>query len=150
MRKRCMRRKVVPMPPQGLRRPLAACQLRELGLVHNQHLDAMKKNEAGEAILWNWVSAVLTWSRAAELLQAGVPEMAQQLELAAQLVERYGLTGQVALQGTDYALAKEGVGVMDQLAELVDQPTATAAALWSQRRIKELQAGKRRPEGMTA
>jgi hypothetical protein len=150
MRKRCMRRKVVPMPPRGLRPRLAADQVRDLGLAHVVNLDTIARGEADEALLWQWVGGVLTWSRVADLLQAGAPEMRDQLVLAAQLVERYGSTGRVVFTGPEYQRAKEGIGVMDQLAEVVDRPTAVAAAEWSERRLNTLQAGNRRTEGITA
>ena len=79
----------------------------------------------------------------AELLQTGEPEMREQLELASTLIERYGRTGRVLFTGTEYQLAKTGVEVMDQLAEIVDKPTAVIAAEWSERKVNELEAGCR-------
>lgn len=142
-RKRCNRRIVLPMPPRGLRPWLDAAQVRDLGLAHSVNLDAIARGEADEAILWQWVGGILTWSRVADLLQAGVPEMQAQLELAHRVIERYGRTERVGFSGPDYQAARAGVQVMDLLAELVDKPTAIAAAEWSERRVNELAPAER-------
>lgn len=88
---------------------------------------------------------MLTWSKVAELLRVGEPEMRTQLELASTLVERFGRTGRVLFTGEEYQL-KDGVGVMDQLAELVDRPTAVIAAEWSERKVNELSESCRQRE----
>lgn len=142
-RKRCNRRIVLPMPPRGLRPRLDTAQVRDLGLAHSVNLDAIARGEADEAILWQWVGGILTWSRLADLLQAGVPEMQAQLELAHRVIERYGRTGRVGFSGPDYQAARAGVLVMDLLAEQVDKPTAIAAAEWSERRVNELAQAER-------
>lgn len=142
-RKHCRRRAIAPKPPRGLRPRLAPDQVRDLGLAHVVNLDAIARGEANEALLWQWVGGVLTWSRVAELLQAGVPEMQAQLELAHRVIERYGRTGRVGFSGPDYQAARAGVQVMDLLAELVDKPTAIAAAEWSERRVNELAQAER-------
>lgn len=128
------------MPPRGLRPKLATDQVRDLSLVHNVNLDAVATGQATETTLWHLVEAALTWSKVAELLQAGAPEMRVQLELASAMVERYGRTGRVLFTGTEYQIAKDGVVVMDQLAEMVDKPTALIAVAWSERRVSELEA----------
>jgi hypothetical protein len=149
-RKHCGRRAITPLPPRGLRPRLTADQVCKLGVAHSLALKEIAEGNATEATLWEWVGGTLTWSRVAELLQAGAPEMRDQLDLAAQLVERYGRTGRVVFTGPEYQRAKDGVGVMDQLAEMVDLPTAAAAADWSEQRISQLQAGTARPERQTA
>lgn len=138
-RKHTRRRVIVPLPPKGLRPKLQADQVTDLALVHNANLDAIAKGAADETTLWHLVEAALTWSKVAELLQAGEPEMRIQLELASTLVERYGRTGRVLFTGTEYQVAKEGVQVMDQLAEIVDRPTAVKAADWSEAKVDDLQ-----------
>jgi hypothetical protein len=140
MRKQCKRRSIVPLPPRGLRPRLAADQVRDLGLAHVVNLDAIAHDQANEATLWQWIGGVLTWSRVAEQLRAGVPEMQQQVDLATRLVVRHRRTGRVGFSGEDYQLAKEGLQVMDQLAEMVDRPTAVAAAEWSERKVNQLAA----------
>ena len=137
-RKRCHRRAVVPLAPRGLRPKLAREQVTELGVCHMATLDDIAKGRGTEKTLWDMVGAVFTWSRVAERLQAGVPEMAPQLELATRLVERYGRTGLVVFRGVEYQLAKLGIDVMDQLAEIVDKPTAQAAADWSEASVQAL------------
>lgn len=133
-RKRCHRRVVVPLPPRGLRPKLTRDQLQDLGLAHMVNLDTLAKGEADEATLWQWVGGCLTWSRVADLLQVGQAEMTEQLQLVAAVVERYGRTGRAVFTGPEYQLAKAGVGYMDDLAAIVDKPTAIAAAEWSEAR----------------
>jgi hypothetical protein len=139
-RKRCRRQPIVPMPPRGLRPKLTHGQVTELALAHITNLDLISKGQADEEVLWQMVAGVLTWSRVAELLDMGVAEMAPQLELATRVVERYGRTGKVGFSGTEYQVAKLGVEVMDALAEVVDQPTASAAADWSEEQVNLLAA----------
>lgn len=140
MRKRCHRRVTVPMPPRGLRPKLGADQLTDLALVHLQTLDEVARGKATEQTLWELVGAALTWSRTADLLDLGQDEMRAQLELATRVVERFGATGRVGFTGLEYQVAKRGVTVMDRLAELVDRPTAVAAAEWGEARLNELVA----------
>jgi hypothetical protein len=98
-------------------------------------------------MLWSFAGGVFTWSRVAELLQAGEPEMLEQLQVCERLIERYHRTGRVAFDGPDYQAAKRGVDVMDQLAELADRPTAIAAAEWSEAKVNQLcaQSTQREP-----
>jgi len=135
---------VLPVPPAGLRPRLKLDQVTDLSMVHNANLDAIAKGIAGEDVLWDWVGSVFTWSKAAELLQAGVPEMLEQLRLATELIERYARTGRIAFDGPGYQLAKDGVAAMDQLAEIIDRPNALAAADWSERKVNALAAECRR------
>ena len=137
-RKHTPRRRITPLPPRGLRPRLTREQLLDLGLAHAFNLDAIARGEAGEPMLWDYAGAVFTWSRVAILLDRGVPEMAEQLGLSARLIERYGRTGRVLFTGGDYQLAKDGLDVMDQLAALVDRPTAIAAANWSEYKLGQL------------
>jgi hypothetical protein len=138
MRKRCHRRPITPVPPRGLRPKLASDQVRDLAMCHNVNLDAIARGTADEATLWQWAGGVFTWGRVADLLQVGQPEMQIQLQLAGAVLERYGRTGRVGFTGAEYQCAKTGVLVMDQLAELVDRPTAIAAAEWSEAKISAL------------
>jgi hypothetical protein len=140
VRKRCNRRRIVPVPPRGLRPKLDRGQLRDLALSHVVNLDAIAKGQADEDILWQWVGGILTWSRVADKLQIGGIEMTFQVELAIRLVERYRRTGRILFDGLDYQQAKVGVEVMDLLAEEVDVIVATEAADWSEARIERMSA----------
>ncbi len=142
MRKRCHRRVIVPMAPRGLRPKLDRSQLQDLALVHLANLDAIAKGQADGATLWDAVAAAFTWSRAAQLMDIGQPEMAAQLHMLERVLERYQRTGRVGFAGPEYQLAKDGVEVMDELARLVDLPTAIAAAAWSEARIDAIRAGQ--------
>lgn len=139
-RKRCQRRVRVPLPPRGLRPRLDGTQVRDLALAHIVNLDTIARGEADECVLWQMVGGVLTWSRTADLLGVGIEEMRTQLETATRVVERYGRTGRIGYSGTEYQAAKLGVQVMDDLAEIVDQHTALAAAEWSENRVNLLAA----------
>lgn len=132
---------------RGLRPRLVADQLLDLGLVHASNLDLIASGAGTEALLWDCVASVLTWSRVAEVLVAAkvitddaVTLMTEQLQLVERMVARYGRTQRVAFDGLDYQLAKSGLDVMDQLARIVDRPTAVAAADWSEMRVKQMEA----------
>lgn len=124
----------------SLRRTLTRQQITELGLAHVTNLGLISKGEADESVLWQWVGGILTWMRVAQLLGLGEPEMNAQAELGARVLQRYGRTGRVLFTGPDYQLAKDGVEVMDQLAEAVDPRTASAAADWSEALVNSLAA----------
>lgn len=139
-RKRCQRRVLPALPPRGLRPKLQPDQVTDLALAHLTNLDLISKGKASEEELWQMVGGVLTWSKAAELLGQGIPEMQAQLELATRVVERYGRTGRIGFSGVEYQAAKLGVDVMDALASAVDKPTAIAAAEWGEREVNKLSA----------
>lgn len=124
--------------PRAFRPKLNADQRRDLALLHISNLDAIAMGQATEDNLWQWVGGVLTWSKCAELLELGTDEMFQQIELATRIVNRYRETGRVLFTGPDYQLAKEGVGVMDALADLADQPTASRAADWGEATLQKM------------
>lgn len=126
--------------PRAFRPRLDASQRRDLGLCHIEALDSIVRGEANEQTLWDWVGSVLTWSKTAELLSTGVEEMTLQLDLATRLINRYRATGRIGFTGPDLQLAKVGVMVMDELATITDQPTASQAADWSEAMLAKLSA----------
>lgn len=117
---------------------LDAGQRRDLGLAHMVNLDTIARGEADEAVLWQVVGGVLTWSRVADKLDRGLEEMALQVDLVMRLVDRYGRTGVVQFAGEDYELAKTGTVVMDLLAVDVDRFTAIEAANWSELQVERM------------
>lgn len=132
---------------RGLRPRLVPDQLIDLGLVHASNLDLIASGGGTEKLLWDAVAGVLTWSKVAEMLVAAkviepdaVDLMAEQIAMTERMVARYGRTGRVAFDGADYQLAKAGIEVMDQLARIVDRPTAVIAADWSEMRVKQMEA----------
>lgn len=139
-RKHSHRRAVIPQPPRGLRKKLTSQQVRDLSLVHHVNLDAIAMGDANELTLWHAVAGALAWSGVATMLRHREAKMAQQLAVLEALVTRYGRTGRILFTGPEYQLAKAGVRLMDDLAELVDEPTALAAADWSEARIGQLKA----------
>ena len=72
--------------PRAFRPRLDASQQRDLAMCHIVNLDAIASGQAGPGMLWDWIGSVLTWVRAAQLGGAGVPEMAEQLEVAVRLI----------------------------------------------------------------
>lgn len=127
--------------PRAFRPKLRHDQVRDLAMVHLVNLDAIAHGQGTPDLLRDVVESIFTWSRVAELLQAGVPEMRAQLEMAEQLIERFKRTGRVGFNGAEYQLAKDGIGYMDQLAEIVDQRTAIEAADWSEHHLAGLRHG---------
>lgn len=124
--------------PRAFRPKLSRAQIRDLAMAHLVNLDAIATGQADAGILWQMVGGVLTWSFVSTRLQIGEEEMKQQLELALSMLDRFKRTGRVLFTGPEYQLAKVGVDVMDQLAELVDQHTACEAADESERLIGEM------------
>jgi hypothetical protein len=118
--------------PRGMRPRLTRQQRLHLALAHNTNLDAIQRGQAGDDELWHVVGGVLTWWAVALDLQQLEAELLEQLQLAARLLERRGRTGRVLFTGPDYQTAKAGVMAMDELADMVDQPTAGRAADWSE------------------
>ena len=124
--------------PRAFRPKLVPDQVRDLALAHVVNLDAIATGQAGEDILWQQLGGTFTWSRVAELLGMGAPEMAEQVRLMEQVVQRFRATGRVLFTGPEYQLAKHGLQVMDLLAALVDRPTAIAAASWGENRMNHM------------
>lgn len=108
-----------------------------------QNLDLISRGTASQDEVWHLVEQALTWSRVAQLLGQGEPEMAEQVTVATQVVQRYQRTGRVGFSGLEYSAAKRGIDVMDELARLVDQPTASQAVAWSEGQVARLQRNVR-------
>lgn len=125
---------------RGLRPKLDHAQLRDLALVHAANLDTICNGGGTNAVLYDIVAGVLTWSRVAELLGTGVDEMTEQLQMVERVVARYIKHKRVAFDGVDYQIAKRGLDIMDALAAIADRATAIAAADWSERRMNEMAA----------
>jgi hypothetical protein len=139
MRKRC-RRQPVPALPRWLRPRLDREQLLDLGLVHSMNLADMAEGRATAETMWQMAGGVLTWARVAEALGVGQAEMTRQVATMQAVIDRYRRTRRVGFSGLEYVAAREGVAVMDELARLVDRPTAMAAADWSEGVVNDLMA----------
>lgn len=142
-RKRTRRQVITPMAPRGLRPKFSQPVLTSIALAHIETLDEIAKGNASEATLWHLAEAAFTWQRVAQVLGLGEEEMLQQLKLATAVVERYRDHGVIVFKGPEYQIAKLGVAVMDELAEKVDEPTAKAAAAWSNAKLDQLVATAR-------
>jgi len=126
------------MPHLAPRPKLRHEQIVALGLCHHENHDAIVNGSADTEVMWHFVESVLTWWKVAQVLGAGQAEMGAQLGVAARLVERWSRTGRVRFDGPDLQVARQGLGYMDDLAELVDWPTAIAASTWSNAEVNRL------------
>lgn len=144
------RRQITAPPSRLFKLRLHPKQVLTLHVLHSLLLDDLLRDRATEATLWELVAMAFTWSRTAELLGEGEPEIAPMLELATRLVERWGATGQVQLVGVERQVACHGVIVMDLLAQRTDSETATAASHWSEGCLTVLRGAQRRPSSSTA
>jgi hypothetical protein len=140
MRKQTRRKVVIPMPPRCFRSKLTPSQITELGICHWAVVDAIQSGKATPQEMWSMAGAALTWSRIAEMLGTGTQEMRAQLELVYNVIDRFKRTGRVGFSGPEYQLAKAGAGYMDDLAALVDKPTAVIAAEWSEAEVQRMAA----------
>jgi hypothetical protein len=132
--------------PRWLRPKLTRDQVRDMAIIQLHTLADLQTGQATEATLWDLVRNALTWSKVAELLDVGQHEMADNLELVRQLIDRYGATGCVgfASRAQDEA-ARLAAAYMEDLAAIVDRDTALIAAAWSEAYVDQLDAlpGKR-------
>jgi len=134
--------------PRWLRPKLHRDQQRDLAMAHIVNLDALASGKADETILWQWVGGALTWSGIAVALASSnealyseaVIAMTDQMAVCTAVIQRYGATGWVALQGDEYGRARDACEWMDALAEVVDRATAIAAADASEKAIEKMAA----------
>jgi hypothetical protein len=126
------KRELLARMPRAFRPKLHRESLLALALCHNVNLDAIDRGDAEPSILWDFLGCVFVWHQVAVSLGNGVAEMVPQLEVATRLVENYRDTGRIAFTARDYQLARHGVVIMDELARLVDLPTAVMAVDWSE------------------
>jgi hypothetical protein len=124
--------------PRWLRPKLTEQQRKELCMVHHQNLDAIASGTATAHTMWDWAGACLTWSRVAEAIGKGMPEMQQQLALVDSVIDLFERTRRVAFATeADYQLAVDGVVAMDLLAQATDAYSAGLAADWSEAEINK-------------
>jgi hypothetical protein len=143
MRKRSTYRPRPALPPPGMRPMLGTTKVRDLSLVHHVNLDDIALCKANKQVLVDYCESMLLWSRVAELLNCEQQaDMAEQLAVATSVMHRYRRTGKVGFAGLEYQKAKEGVALMDALAEYVPQHLASQAADWSEQKMKSLLAAE--------
>ena len=146
MKPRCVLSKaeLLERGPSCFRRKLDRQQLRDLAICHTVNLDAVARGDADPEILWDIVGAALTWHRVAFSMGVGEAEMDEQMAVATRLLERWKATGRVEWDSDDYALARRGVVVMDELALIVPLMTAMAASAWSELELDRIADAARR------
>lgn len=123
-----------PQPPPGLRPKLSRSQVLSAKLIHLQNVQTIADGSATRQTLYDHAHATLVWLTLARDYQAryGTIEEALRAMEAAQaacgdLVERWRRTGRVVFTGPELQMAREAIGWMDALAELVDEVDADAA-----------------------
>ncbi len=126
--------------PADLLLPLPAGDVVSVQIAHVDTLAQITSGQGTAQTLWDWVSNVLTWSRAADLIGAGQDEMGFQLQLCLDLIARWKRTGRVGFDGPGLQLARHGVDVMDELARQVSRHVAREAALWSEEQLARMRA----------
>lgn len=124
--------------PRAFRPRLSADQRVELGICHWQHIDAIQSGQADAQLLWCMAGGTLTWSRVAEVLGTGIDEMCALLVLVEQLLCRFHRDGRLEVSAAELQTAQLGAAAMDALAEIVDRPTAIAAAEWSEAQVQRM------------
>lgn len=127
---------------RALKSKLQPATVQALSVAHHLNLDAMASGNADDDILWEMGAGMLTWSLIAGELGLGEPETDRQLRLWETVAARSALTGRVAFEAGEYDLAREGVVIMDQLAELVDHITASRCATRSNQLIKQMRSSR--------
>ena len=132
--------------PRAFRPRLHPKTVREISLYQNINLDAITHGRADEQTMWDYAANALCWHRVAHAISAGQAEMDAQLQVATRLIERWGRHGRVAFDGPDLQHARDGVVIMDQLAELVDEPTALEASAWALKTMETMRANARSAE----
>ena len=153
MKPRCVLSKaeLLERGPSCFRRKLDRLQLRDLAICHTVNLDAVARGDADPEILWDIVGAALTWHRVAAVMHIGEFEMDEQMAVATHLLERWKATGRVEWDRDDYALARLGVVVMDELALIAPLSVAMAASHWSEIELDRIDRASRRDRlGVTA
>ncbi len=137
-------------------RPLSDGDVLSIEIAHVDTLDQIATGRGTAQTLWDWVSNVLTWSRAADLSKLGQEEMGFQLQLCMDLIARWKRTGRVGfdgpglqlarhgVDGPGLQLARHGVDVMDALARQVTREVARQAALWSEEQLARMRADEDR------
>lgn len=129
MRKRCKRRPIAALPPKGLRIMLKPSTVRELLIAHHNNFDDVINGRATIDTVWQMAGAALGWSKIAEGLGMGEPEMARELTMINSMIGRWERTGKVGFSGPELQTARDSFDVLEQLAQAVD---------WAEARINRI------------
>lgn len=131
---------IAPLP-RWLRPKLNASTQRELSLAQHVNIDAIASGTASVTLMHEWADGVLMFSRIAETLQRGVPEMRVQLELTERVATRCAATGRVEFADqAELEIARDGLVVFDLLVAECDDKTGMDAAAWSARMRDRIEA----------
>lgn len=141
------RRNKTPRKPAGFPRllrgllpKLSPDQVTALAIAHHTHVDLVASGKGTIDTLWEMAAAALGWSRVAQVLQVGEPEMARDCAVIDSLIKRFERTGRVVYTGPELQTARQGLEAVDQLARLTDLPTAIEAVNWAEDRINAARA----------
>ncbi len=127
--------------PRWFRPRLSAEQRRDLAIVQLWNVADVDRGVATRDTLLDLARDAFTWSKAAELLDAGTLEMRMHLEVITQLIEHFGRTDRAEFSSRAQATAvRLGVAYMEDLAQLADRDTMLLAARFSEQMVDQLQA----------
>lgn len=117
---------------------LSQQQIEQLDQAHEENARALLSGQATEEQLWHWVGGVLTWSRAAQLMELGEAEMDPQLELLTAVLNRWSETGCIQILPAEHQVVLDGVVIQSLLAKATTQAAAALAADWSEAETNRL------------
>jgi hypothetical protein len=137
-RKRCHRITRAALPPKGLRIMLKPETRRALAIAHHTHVDLVARGQATIDTVWEMAAAALGWLRMAQALEMGEPEMHADIDVLMALLQRWERTGRVGYSGPELQQARAGLEVVDELARLIDWPTACAAINWAEDKVNAI------------
>ena len=145
----------IAKPPPGLRPKLQRSQVIDLGLAHLANVDAIAKGDGTPEILWQLAGGAYTWLAAASTMAERDPQAFAEALAAMQamvvvcddVAQRWQRTGRVGFSGPELLAAREAVGWMDALAEVVERDDAIVCAEIGEQRCNRMQ---QRYEGATA
>ena len=115
------------------------------------HWDILSKfatNEADAQTMWAWVEAALVYSEMTRRFVAeGVPvtdeaiqAIDEQLEIVAQVIDRFAVTGRVGFSGTELLIARAAGHIMDQLIAADRHGIAWHSIMWARMEIDKMKA----------
>lgn len=130
------RREYAGLVPKFWRKKLTATQSLDCKIVHWDLITRFTSGIAEPQDLWDWLETGYTYLQIIELQQQDgtqfTPEalsaMDEQVDIYADVVSRYRITGRVAFSGPELRIARSAAGVMDSLSDIDKNGIAERAA----------------------
>jgi hypothetical protein len=113
------------------------------------HWDILSKFTSGEAnaqTMWDWIEAALVYSEMTRrFIAEGLPvtdeaisAIDEQLEIVAQVIDRFAATGRVGFSGTELLIARAAGHVMDQLIAADRHGIAWHSIMWARIEVDKM------------